>query len=793
MVDTGQGFFGKGYWGKRVLWYNVPNQHRALDTDTLLERLLQSWGDEMESFLEQIQYLPTQRDPYEVRAREGEGEWFYITEAMTWDDAFFGRVTRLIGEKDYTLMPETDEDSPPSASASVLAEWFPWFPYVPVEKTGRWWQATWNDAEFDVVRVRLRNYDQPAIYNATYSLANEIWVSGGDLGMVFDYLTEQDFTTIGTGDGSKTPEVTLPVTPVRLQYNAGTGTPAWYTADSKLILQIPMTPTATLTLYDVPDGTGETGNLYAEGGTPGEIDTGTSYGTVDYLSGQIVLDLTSHSGVSEYQGEIGAKWVVRGYFLEFYPPRLIDHLASDYGFDNDLNDPEDVQRSTIANVVKYFGLKASQDSYRIRGEISLFDVSVTPLWYMCDDNAALWADLPAESKFTYDGRYYTDLDPRVLHFDDISSDVWFYDPDTTSWVTLLDNAMMYQEATGDGYSEALAFALDVCQGYYGYVDPPPHPSSVTQRTPATIKSSTLLTDAEAASYGLVAGYRVVVEMMRVQADAFTFHKGWFGLTEYDKTGAVPPALGDSVFWIDVEDTAWTFTGAGATPEEDTGDWTVIVGVGVTSGVPSAGPTVGGDIAVRYWPEVSQNDCCFCRSYKVRVEMTATAEAYDYYETFDDIEAAAIRLKQKIENKLLPIHVRVAEWLYTQTLTVTQDDIFASRERITDIEASGTPLISTPFENATLIEMMVYQRGELDDPGEDQSFELWADGITGTLVWSAANQASGFSDPDTWYPVTGSPVDVTSDLVNKLATVISEATATVAFGDTQWRFEVTKSL
>lgn len=755
------GFFGHGYWGRKVFWEKMPVQHRQLDTNGHLENLLKTWGDESESFLDQIGDLPRQREPYDVRARAGEGEWFYFTEAFTYEDDHWGKIVRLIGEKIYADMPNHDEDDIPTSDEDALVRWWGWWPYAPISKVARWWEGMWAEVPYKVMRVRTRSFDWPDTpYDAGTSQANEVWLSGGDLQIFFDYFADDvvwrdDWTNIGEGDGSATPDVALPYLPVRIDFNdtPGAPPPVWLVANAKLRVRLDLVIGGVdYDLYDVPDGTAtETGNLYpAKVGTPTEIDTNDSFGTVNYQTGQIVIDMTTID-LSVSGQSIKAKWYVRGYYLQFHPPRIIDRLSRDFGFDNDKNDPEDVQRSTIANLTKYYGLKATQDSYRIRGEVSLFDVYVRALWFVCDDT--LWNSLPPEHQFVYHGEHYTDIDPRYIHFDDIAADQEFWDPDTLAWQTLVDNAVMFADSSPDGHSIALGYGLDVAQGSYGYIAPAPHPSAGTLRDPAGVVSSTLLTAVEAATYGFQAGYRVVVRMMRCQEYAFNWSKGLFGLTEYDKSNGVVPAVDDPVFWIDDVDMVWTFKSAGPTTDEDIGEWTVIIGAGIDGdGNPYPGPTVGHgdiiavdqpgkkftlsgdhagtiqigetlsvirstgnnglytvvsttlvgsdtevvvaqiipsavvdgemtwvDIAIRYYPAIDVGNCCYCKSYKVRVEIEPTVDAYAFYDTDKKLNEAIDRMKNKIappreavavlKTSIVPIHARVVDWSITKSWTL----------------------------------------------------------------------------------------------------------------------------
>ena len=753
-------FFGEGYWGRRVFWQNVPPRWRSLDTDGYLEALVKAWGDEYETFLRQIRDLPDQREPYKVRAEVGEGEYFYVTEVFTYIDPDLGRVTRLVGEKRLSEMPNTDEDDPPSSDSDVLARWYPWWPYAPISEAGRWWRTRFGDSEYEVIRARTRNYDPPAIYDADTSLANELWVRGGDLVVLFDYLSDTvPWTKIGEGDGGKKPQVTLPVLPIRLYSNDTSAVPPWLTANAKVKVRIDLSIAGVRILYDVPnvpyDGTGI---LYRDG-PPGIINTGTPYGTVNYETGQIEVDLSAVPDLSVFGTDIEGKWLVRGYYFEFLPPRNIDHLARDFGFANDLNDPEDVQRSAIANIIWYFGLKASQDSYRIRGEISLFDVYVRGLWYICDSSG-----FPSDHVWTYGGEDYTDLEPRFVRLDDIAGDIEFYDPDDLagSPFTILDDALMHEDGSADGLSRALAFSLDVVQGYY-------HPF----RNPATIVSSTALTEPELLAYGLAGGWRAVVSMTQVQKDEFTWRLGRFGLTIYDKAGMVPPALGDEVFWIDAEE-GW---------DPILTQWTIIIGTAATAPNPFA---PGDDVAVRYYPEVSAGDCCFCKTHKVRIEIEATDEAYEHYETLEAVDDAIERLKTKLM-RLVPIHVRVVEWelrrKFEHTIYGAQQGAVA--EKVID----GSEFLDVATDPGSIL-LTIQYRGDLDvmPKGMVLDVDKW-NGAAWVNVFTIGPIFTGDNDPDLWYDAVVDQ-DLTGLLSGTQPVRMRAACSPFSlYGDARWTFNV----
>ncbi len=926
----GYGFFGKGYWGRRIFWGNVPTQQKALDVDGWMEGFLKVLGDEGESFLNQIAALPSQRDPYQVIAEEGVEEWFYFTSALSYEDDYWGKVVRLVGEPDYTQMPETDEEDPPSATQSVLDEWYPWFPYAPISSIARWWWCRWHgvtddgvageDARYEVVKVRTRNFDWPGQYISGSSLGNEVWIKSDDLYIPFEW----EDVVIGEGDNSQEPSVVLPFKPLRLAYNDTDSPTPWLVANAKVNINVSIS-SSIVPLYDVPnvpwDGSG---NMYPASGT--DIVTATSYGTVNYETGEIVMALPTNADADV---DITSKFTVRGYYLSMQRPRIIDHLARDFGFENDRNDPEDVQRSTIANISKYFGLKASQDSYRIRGEISLFDVFVRSLWRICD--SSFWASIPVQNAFMYHGTMYTDIEPKYLRFDDIAADEELYDPDTSSWVTLVDNAIVHLDDSTDGYSVGLAYALDVAQGYYANVADTPHPLSAIPRDPAGAVSVTALTNEQLLSYGLQAGYFVEIRMMRCQAENWSWVKGKFGITEYQKAASVPPAYGDDIFWIDSVLSAWSDPTSPATPsDDDVGSMTVVIGVGTdSSGVAVDGPVVGHadivsvvaasatvkisgdhtatvsagdsigiirstandtdytvisatlngvntdlvvspgpaadsgadgevhwtDIAIRYVPELDLENCCFCLSYKRRVEITPTAEAYEHYGSGVSMDAAVGRLRRKIVATLAPIHTRVVDWAVSKEWTLENVDTGATIEetlaseflsddlsgvtaastvtntftitgdRTKDLAAGETITIvdSTANDGDYVIDTVVLNANEEDtDVGVTTAVpSAVGDGslrpmptkilmkveqrgdmsLSQTQTFNLYDESAsvvwtstdttGVSDATTWYTVTENE-DVTSDIGNNANVKIEAiAAAGITYGDVRFTFTVSR--
>jgi len=840
----GRWFFGHGNWARRVLWENVPAQQRDADTDAQLERLLKAYGDTIEVQRRQIRALPDQREPYKVRASEGEGEWFFVTEIREQDHEDYGKILRLIGERDFTEMPNTGDPLPAPPDEPTWPTWFPWYPYSAIDEIGPGWGLTWNEVFYSVAAVRTRNFDQPVIYNPDESLANEVWIQRGDTyPFKFSYADQ----LLGVGDGTASPVVELPQVPLWLRENLTPpvpgpppGPPPWLTQYAGIAISLVLDIGGPTTLYDVPavpyDGTGQ---LWPEG-LPGEIDTtGPSWGDVDYRSGRV--DLTLVLDTAKWFEPITARYNVKGFFFEFKPQPVINFLAKDFGFDNDLNDPEFVQRSTIANITKYFGLKSTWDSYRIRGEISGFKVNAQALYYVCD--CGLLDGFPADHVFYYDGDCYTDIPPRYIRFDDIAADVLYYNhdsglpwttppypfsPDNLPWAPLTDQALMYPDSSPDGFSHGLAFALDVAQGYYlgpaGGQHEPCKVKTVYELDPLNAADA-----ADLATNGLANAFRLEIEMTPTQWAVFNFKKGCFGLTEYEGVDYIafpagtPPALADPVFWIDVDEGY----------DSGTGLWTVLISSTV---VPDEFAVSGKHIAVRYWPEL-WHDCCYCRSYKMRVEIEPLATsptATEYYAAGVEMQAAIERLVVKIKKTLIPIHVRIVEFVlqfydcaddfepeitacdvdveylavasfcyYYDWVGEIADDIpvdscaavvvcteLIVEETVNGGCGGGTASNTMHWFGGTpsSILMDIDQQGVYAPPGADQDLELRDESFF--VVWSMTNVSLGLVSPGWGNVVTG--VDVTSLIAgNDPVTIRVSGTPLLACpAPTRWRFTIT---
>jgi hypothetical protein len=421
-------------------------------------------------------------------------------------------------------------------------------------------------------------------------------------------------------------------------------------------------------------------------------------------------------------------------------------------------------------------------------------------------------------------KWYTTVPPRAIRFDDIAADVRYYDwqeaVEEQRYKPLVDDCFLYEDYSASGGSTARDFALDILQGY-----------AYPGRDPARVVEVRDLTDAEAAAYGLLGGHVVVLSVCKeALADLCSVRKGVLGLSVYDRAAGVPPAWGDAVWWVDAE-------GARETDPGDAGRWYWSVVVGQDPG--AAAPAVGADVAVRYWPELL-TVCGYCCTNRIRVRITpleGTWGAEAYYGAGLALDAAVQRLIDKIAATLVPIHVRVVEYVMMymtridvggpgiavgtlaetlvtvvpfadtfdlpgwpaddlpmdgHVLPVTGALVLTSQHVLLAVQAGAT--VTHAFDvgdlaGATQVLLTVAQRGDLNEIGEGQT--IWLD-VDGDTPWELVNVQTGFDDL-VWRPAPGgSAVEVTSLLAGAGAiTLKASATAAVANGEVRFTFTITR--
>src|SRR5690606_31805408 len=132
--------------------------------------------------------------------------------------------------------------------------------------------------------------------------------------------------------------------------------------------------------------------------------------------------------------------------------------------------------------------------------------------------------LPADTVFEIpigSGRFFTNVSPRTLRFDDIPADIQFDDPDL-GVISMLDRSFMFEDISGDGMSSGLAYSRNILNGFF--TGDPPGSNFIT------VTDSDPLSENELISLHVSDGFRVTATMTQDQRDKIGyFTKGRFAL------------------------------------------------------------------------------------------------------------------------------------------------------------------------------------------------------------------------------------------------------------------------
>lgn len=90
---------------------------------------------------------------------------------------------------------------------------------------------------------------------------------------------------------------------------------------------------------------------------------------------------------------------------------LIVYLGRTIGVEIDDSEPEEFQRSLVGAAVQFYRIKGTDDSYRIRGKISGFDVDVFNLFRIDASYVPLFDPVDVFEIPTGSGVFYTDQEP----------------------------------------------------------------------------------------------------------------------------------------------------------------------------------------------------------------------------------------------------------------------------------------------------------------------------------------------------------------------------------------------
>ena len=320
------------------------------------------------------------------------------------------------------------------------------------------------------------------------------------------------------------------------------------------------------------------------------------------------------------------------YLLKFVQPSALAYLTADFGLIYDENDPQVFRRSLVNNVAQYVMQKASQKGYQIRGNVSGFEVVAQGLYALCENADAL----PPSQVYLIDGAYYTDIPPRTFAFDDITADIEWVDPTTSTAIFALDE-FVYTDTAGV-LSPLAEVAQSITANYTGANPTLPVVTAVTAASAITLST-----------YGLPFGVEVTVQFPTAPSAPAPDPHNVFTVSTAGVFALVGPngAATEEQYFIEAE-LSW-----------NSGTRRAVYLISVPPSVTIALD----DYRIGYFPKVTTS-CCYCKSYKVRIFATVSARLYADLggppapNTL--VEEAFNRLLVKLKREQLPIHSEIAE-------------------------------------------------------------------------------------------------------------------------------------
>jgi len=252
--------------------------------------------------------------------------------------------------------------------------------------------------------------------------------------------------------------------------------------------------------------------------------------------------------------------------------------------------------------------------------------------------------LPGDVQFEVDGDWFANQPPQMARFDEIAADIEYDDPQThpppPSETLVITDRFMYRDNSPDGFNSLKAWAQ--CTSY-------PQP-------PLTVTFVDVLDPVEAAFYNLGSGYKVVAQMTPEIRSQY----GFFTPQAFQLMGPQPdddPPFQEPVHYIIAE-----FYDA------------VLEQATFILDTPTTVPFEVGSYCLRYDPEDLINDspfdCCWCRSYKMRIIATATEEFIRGVGADGEKVAQALRkLIPRLLAEQVPIHVKVIEIILNTQIEV----------------------------------------------------------------------------------------------------------------------------
>jgi hypothetical protein len=561
--------FGLSDWGRLAIYESVPLLHRNLDeseNDLLLRRYFKGFEQELESIIEAIRSLPSQR--YPLVSRGGAGSPLVAIQAT-----IPGADTIIQTSSDHgfstgevVVFSGLDGTSPSVTGAQSIAQVISSTQFSLDFSTSVPFASPPDPTAF----VRTYDADSVPVYVVAASLSVDPDYgrvvtfevdSGTDLDLLgVGYVASASFTDPVSGD-----ETSYTFEVVRMRTRNADDSPS---TRNSIMCSADTAPDASLLPYN----------------------------------------------------------------LLFVQPASLRYLTTDFGLIYDDNDPEFFRRSLVRNVSQYVVQKGSQKGFQIRSEVAGFNANAQSLYGLCSNPAT--SGLPASEIYESDGKYYTSIDPERFRLDDIPADQEFIDPQTLTPVYPLDN-FLYADSSADKLSPIAAVAKCIVANRTGYSGTSPY-----------VLSAVTAPDPVLESYDIPYGF--IVEVKFGSLDDYNC----FNLIEpgaFSLYGPTP--AGTDRHFIEAEISF------------DVGTLVAEYLVGSPASFPVQYDPLSpsdSEYCILYSPGV-QSDCCYCKSYKIRLTLSPTPELIDAYGGDGALVNSAIdRLIPKIEAEQLPIHAELLE-------------------------------------------------------------------------------------------------------------------------------------
>lgn len=141
------------------------------------------------------------------------------------------------------------------------------------------------------------------------------------------------------------------------------------------------------------------------------------------VSGARSSHIRSVSAIGGYFTVAGTEDPTSSGVVTIKPPSMLAWLAKDFGTEVDEHEPETYQRNLVYRTSYAQALRGTKDGIIVRSKMSGYSATVRRLFRI---SSWYYNSLPTGNRFEIpggSGKYYTDIEPRFLLFDEVRADV----------------------------------------------------------------------------------------------------------------------------------------------------------------------------------------------------------------------------------------------------------------------------------------------------------------------------------------------------------------------------------